>query len=171
MKELLPKLTERLAYCHANASKLEVIPFTSHVPQEDNDIISHTWFWPRVGQFFKPKDVIVTETGGCFENKGLLTLAHALRQGTSNFGIMDVRLPEKSILVSQILWGSIGWSVGMLSTTRFFQMTPTFHAYPGSTLGAALAARDVGLGRTILFVGDGSLYAYSPFIIAFKMMA
>ena len=29
----------------------------------------------------------------------------------------------------------------------------------GSTLGAALAAKDVGMNRTILFVGDGSLYA------------
>lgn len=27
-----------------------------------------------------------------------------------------------------------------------------------STLGAALAARDTGLGRTILFTGDGSMY-------------
>ena len=27
----------------------------------------------------------------------------------------------------------------------------------GSTLGAALAARDMQLGRTILFIGDGSL--------------
>ena len=47
-------------------------------------------------------------------------------------------LPPQSVLVSQILWGSIGWSVG-------------------SCLGAALAARDVGLNRVILFVGDGSL--------------
>jgi pyruvate decarboxylase len=27
----------------------------------------------------------------------------------------------------------------------------------GSTLGAAIAAREKGLGRTILFIGDGSL--------------
>ena len=40
--------------------------------------------------------------------------------------------------MSQILWGSIGWTTG-------------------STLGAALAARDLGLGRTLLFIGDGSL--------------
>ncbi len=42
------------------------------------------------------------------------------------------------MFVSQILWGSIGWTVG-------------------STLGAAYAAQDRDLGRTILFVGDGSL--------------
>ncbi|RDB18060.1 putative pyruvate decarboxylase C13A11.06 [Hypsizygus marmoreus] len=120
MKQLIPKLTERLLFYRASASKIEVPRFIATVPEEAHDIISHTWFWPRVGKFFKPRDVIVTETG------------------TANFGILDVPLPEKSVLVSQVLWGSIGWSVG-------------------SALGAALAAQEVGLGRTILFVGDGSL--------------
>jgi len=73
-----------------------------------------------MGEFFKPKDVIVAETG------------------TSSFGILDVALPHDSVFVSQILWGSIGWTVG-------------------STLGAALAARELGLNRTILFIGDGSM--------------
>lgn len=52
---------------------------------------------------------------------------------------MNVPLPDSAIFVAQVLWGSIGWTVG-------------------ATLGAALAARDLNLGRPILFVGDGSLY-------------
>jgi hypothetical protein len=44
--------------------------------------------------------------------------------GTSNFGILDVPLPTGAILVNQILWGSIGWSVGqslrLLSFEQFF---------------------------------------------------
>jgi pyruvate decarboxylase len=63
MKELLPKLAARLQPLHEEARKLEVPKFTIQVPEEDNDVISHTWFWPRVGQFFKPRDVIVSETG------------------------------------------------------------------------------------------------------------
>ncbi|MCL6362630.1 hypothetical protein EXT49_21785, partial [Pectobacterium polaris] len=71
--------------------------------------------------FFKSGDIIVTETG------------------TANFGIMDVPLPPKSHLLSQIFWGSIGWSVG-------------------AALGAAVAAGEMkSAGRVILFVGDGSL--------------
>ncbi|KAJ7459792.1 pyruvate decarboxylase [Mycena latifolia] len=120
MKELLPMVTTRLQPCSAVARKIPVPDFTALVPKEDNDIISQAWFWPTMGKFFKPKDVIVAETG------------------TSSFGILDVPLPEKSIFVSQILWGSIGWTIG-------------------STLGAAFAARDLGLNRTILFIGDGSL--------------
>ncbi|KAG7439324.1 pyruvate decarboxylase, partial [Guyanagaster necrorhizus] len=67
-----------------------------------------------------PKDVIVAETG------------------TPIFGILDVPLPDDSILLNQFFWGSIGWSVG-------------------SCLGAALATKDRDLGRVVLFVGDGSL--------------
>ncbi|KAF8809567.1 pyruvate decarboxylase [Phlegmacium glaucopus] len=120
MKMLLPKLTEKLQHFHPTTSQIQVPTFVKHLPEEDSATISHLWFWPRLSYFFKPKDVIVTETG------------------TANFGILDVPLPTGAILVSQILWGSIGWSVG-------------------SCLGAALAARDLGLSRVILFVGDGSL--------------
>lgn len=120
MKQLLPKLGEALKGLQPLVRKFEVPPFVKELPKENTPVISQLWFWPRLSYFFKPKDVIVTETG------------------TSNFGILEVPLPPESVLVSQILWGSIGWSVG-------------------SCLGAALAARDVGLNRVILFVGDGSL--------------
>lgn len=87
---------------------------------DDSQTITQAWFWPRVGEFLIPKDVIVTETG------------------TANFGIWDTRFPAGVTALSQVLWGSIGWSVG-------------------AAQGAALAAKDAGNGRrTILFVGDGS---------------
>ncbi|KAK7690152.1 hypothetical protein QCA50_006801 [Cerrena zonata] len=120
MKHLLPKLTARLQPLKETAQQLSVPKFLSPVPQEDNQIVSQSWLWPRMGQFFKENDVIVAETG------------------TSSFGILDVPLPKGSTFLAQILWGSIGWTVG-------------------STLGAALAARERELGRTILFVGDGSI--------------
>ncbi|KAK7469175.1 hypothetical protein VKT23_003666 [Stygiomarasmius scandens] len=120
MKQLLPKLTQRLHPYNSLARKIEVPKFVANIPEEDNDVISHDWFWPRLSGFFKPKDIIIAETG------------------TSSFGILDVPLPKDAVFLAQILWGSIGWTVG-------------------STLGAALAARELGLGRTILFIGDGSL--------------
>ncbi|KAK0201639.1 pyruvate decarboxylase THI3 [Desarmillaria ectypa] len=120
MKDLLPKLTSRLESYRSATLAYDVPPFHAVVPQEDDNIISQAWFWPTLAKFFRPKDVIVAETG------------------TSNFGILDVPLPNESILLNQIFWGSIGWSVG-------------------SCLGAALAAKDRGLGRVLLFVGDGSL--------------
>ncbi|KAM5533631.1 hypothetical protein V8D89_012744 [Ganoderma adspersum] len=120
MKRLLPKLTHRLQPFKEDAFQHDVPKFQLPIPQEEDDTISQNYLWPRVGQFFKSNDIIVAETG------------------TSSFGVLDIPLPAGAIFVSQILWGSIGWTVG-------------------STLGAAYAAQDRSLGRTILFVGDGSL--------------
>ncbi|KAG1840611.1 thiamine diphosphate-binding protein [Suillus subalutaceus] len=120
MKSLLPKLTERLSKYQEVASRIPVPHYRLDVPKESDDKISHAYFWPRVGKFFRKQDIIVAETG------------------TSNFGVLDVPMPDESVFVSQILYGSIGWATA-------------------STLGAALAARDKHLGRTILFTGDGSM--------------
>ncbi|KAF2129817.1 pyruvate decarboxylase [Dothidotthia symphoricarpi CBS 119687] len=57
--------------------------------------------------------------------------------GTSNFGIWETRFPKGVNAISQVLWGSIGYATG-------------------STQGAALAAQEMGIKRTILFTGDGS---------------
>ena len=58
--------------------------------------------------------------------------------------------------MSQILYGSIGWTVGKgLERTRA-AWGVTLRII-GSTLGAALAAREKELGRVILFIGDGSM--------------
>ncbi|KAG6884170.1 hypothetical protein C0992_006841 [Termitomyces sp. T32_za158] len=136
MKELIPKLTERLESYHAAASKLVVPRFLAPVPNEETETITHNFFWPRLAQFFRPRDFIVTESGMHATFCSVSFIDHF--EGTANFGILDVPLPEKSVLINQILWGSIGWSVGSL-------------------LGASLVAKESGQGRAILFVGDGSL--------------
>jgi len=56
--------------------------------------ITHKWFWPRMGKFFKERDIIVAETG------------------TSAFGIINVPFPSKASCLAQTLWGSIGWATG-----------------------------------------------------------
>ncbi|KIO02700.1 hypothetical protein M404DRAFT_147308 [Pisolithus tinctorius Marx 270] len=120
MKLLLPKLTARLEEYRKGADRVIVPHYKPVIPQEADTRISHAYLWPRVGQFFKEKDIIIAETG------------------TSSFGLFDIPLPDNAIFLSQVLYGSIGWTVGSL-------------------LGAAIAARDLKLGRVILFVGDGSL--------------
>ncbi|XHF97678.1 hypothetical protein AWENTII_001263 [Aspergillus wentii] len=81
--------------------------------------ITHSWLWPLVGQWLREKDIVITETG------------------TANFGIWETRFPPGVTAISQVLWGSIGYSVGACQ-------------------GAALAAKEQDNRRTILFVGDGS---------------
>lgn len=122
MKGVLRKVTDRLPKLNVEAA-----PPTSQnrIPSQENDVsrdstISHAWFWPRMGQWLREDDIIVTETG------------------TANFGIWETRFPKGVVALSQVLWGSIGYSVGACQ-------------------GAALAAKETGDRRTILFVGDGSL--------------
>ena len=57
--------------------------------------------------------------------------------GTSGYGIWNCKFPHKTTAISQILWGSIGYATGACA-------------------GAALAAKENGGRRTILFTGDGS---------------
>jgi pyruvate decarboxylase len=121
MRGVLRKIINKI-----DLSKLSAIsgPRIKNEVKENEDssaTITQAWFWPRVGQFLKENDIVITETG------------------TSNFGIWETKFPPGVTAISQVLWGSIGYSVGACQ-------------------GAALAARDVGSNRrTILFVGDGSL--------------
>ncbi|PFH63039.1 hypothetical protein XA68_10080 [Ophiocordyceps unilateralis] len=121
MRGVLRKLIDAV-----DGKELSVLPPPAAVNEPDRDsddgsqTITHAWFWPRVGQFLRENDIVVTETG------------------TANFGIWDTKFPSGVTALSQVLWGSIGWSVGACQ-------------------GAALAVRDAGENRrTILFVGDGS---------------
>ncbi|KAG1898119.1 thiamine diphosphate-binding protein [Suillus fuscotomentosus] len=124
MKWLLPKLTERLSKFQEGASRIPVPHYKLDIPKESDDKISHAHFWPR-------QDVIVAETG------------------TSNFGVMDVPMPDQCIFVSQILYGSIGWATGKHSQVSLLNLHLTGND--------SIAARDRHLGRTILFTGDGSM--------------
>ncbi|ERF73472.1 Pyruvate decarboxylase [Endocarpon pusillum Z07020] len=122
MKGVLRKVTERLPKLNVEAAP----PVSQNkIPNGELDVskdspISHAWFWPRMGQWLKEDDIVVTETG------------------TANFGIWETRFPKGVLALSQVLWGSIGWSVGACQ-------------------GAALAAKEAGSRRTLLFVGDGSI--------------
>ncbi|KAK7679519.1 indolepyruvate decarboxylase 1 [Cerrena zonata] len=90
-------------------------------PAEANTLLSQEYLWNRVSTWFREGDIIITETG------------------TSAFGIVQSRFPNNTVGISQVLWGSIGFTVG-------------------ATLGAVMAAQEIDpKRRVILFVGDGSL--------------
>ena len=94
MKPLLPKLSARLAEWRDIALKKEVPRYKAVLPNDASEVITHDYLWPRIGIFLRSGDVVVSETG------------------TSSFGVLDVPFPDDATLVTQILWGSIGWTVG-----------------------------------------------------------
>lgn len=121
MKGVLRKVIDRMGKLNIQSGPVA----HNEIPKQDqhiskDQVINHAWFWPRMGQWLQPKDIVITETG------------------TANFGIWETKFPEDVTALSQVLWGSIGYSVGACQ-------------------GAALAAKEMdGNRRTILFVGDGS---------------
>lgn len=121
MNGVLKKVTERMGKLNVEEGPTP----TNKIAKEDANMtedtaVSHDWFWPRLGQWLQEDDIIITETG------------------TANFGIWETKFPKGVTALSQVLWGSIGYSVGACQ-------------------GAALAAKETGNRRTILIVGDGSL--------------
>ncbi|CAI5758547.1 unnamed protein product [Candida verbasci] len=124
MKELLGKLVESPKLKEiVEKNEKPVIKTDEFEPVQlkDDETITQAWLWTNLGGWLKEGDVIITETG------------------TSNFGIIQTKFPKNTIGISQVLWGSIGYSVG-------------------AAAGAVIAAEEVDKSRrVILFVGDGSL--------------
>lgn len=119
MNGVLSKVTAKLGKLNIEAGPSP----DNKIPQQEVDssspVVTHAWFWPRLGQWLAKDDVLITETG------------------TSNFGVWETRFPQNVTAIAQVLWGSIGYATG-------------------AAQGAALAAQEKGLKRTILFTGDGS---------------
>lgn len=85
------------------------------------------YMWKRVSYFLNEGDVVVTETG------------------TSSFGILTTTFPKHVKAISQVLWGSIGFSLPAAVGANF--AVDDF-----KKLNSSYPER-----RVILFIGDGSL--------------
>jgi len=98
MNQVMQKLIKTLDYSRIRS--IETPLMTNVIPRRESESISkeitHAYFWPRVGQWLKEHDVVVTETG------------------TANFGILEARFPAHVSHISQVLYGSIGYAVGAL---------------------------------------------------------
>lgn len=70
MKLLLRKLIDAIDFKKlqhgSESSKAEPPQLSNDIEAEEanagTEVISHAWFWPRVGQWLKENDVIITET-------------------------------------------------------------------------------------------------------------
>lgn len=114
MHELLPLLTSALPAIY------NPIMFRPRVKPDliDTSIndITHNYLWNKLSEYLTPKSVIVSETG------------------SAGFGVSSVNSIKGAIYINQLLWASIGYSIG-------------------AAVGAAFADRS---RKVYLFVGDGS---------------
>ncbi|KAL1960889.1 hypothetical protein VTO42DRAFT_5872 [Malbranchea cinnamomea] len=85
------------------------------------DPLDQKRFWSRLSKYLQPGDCVIAEVG------------------TSQYGSLDLRLPDDCQYFSQLYYSCIGFTVP-------------------ATLGVLLARREMGhKGRVVLLVGDGSL--------------
>lgn len=121
MKPVLAAIPDKLTPADPEAA-LPVPKLATHIRQPaEETALNQNYLWARLSNFLRPGDVIITETG------------------TSSFGIVNTVFPENAVGISQVLYGSIGYSVG-------------------AALGASLAIDELDPNRRVLlFVGDGSL--------------
>ncbi|KKY32877.1 putative pyruvate decarboxylase [Diaporthe ampelina] len=94
MKAVLQRIVNKV-----DTTKLSALPS----PQVENQVaanddgsqtITQSWLWPRIGEYLRENDIVITETG------------------TASFGIWETKFPKGVTALNQTLWGSIGWSVG-----------------------------------------------------------
>jgi pyruvate decarboxylase len=119
MRQLLPDLTEQWPtdLIRPYTGKPFQIEKPILDPKTQNEIV-HEYFWHKLPDFIPENSIVVAETG------------------TSAFGVFNMRAPTGVTFLTQILWGSIGYSVG-------------------AALGAALAGKQENQ-RVFVLVGDGS---------------
>ncbi|KAL0082424.1 thiamine diphosphate-binding protein [Phycomyces blakesleeanus] len=113
MSELLPLLIKELPQYPSRT--YPPVPRPQDI-KHDSQEITHNYFWNKVPDFMDTNAIVVAETG------------------TSEFGVFNMNAPKGASFITQVLWGSIGYSVG-------------------AAYGAAMADRS---RRVYLFVGDGS---------------
>ncbi|KAI9276262.1 pyruvate decarboxylase PdcB [Sporodiniella umbellata] len=124
MTEFLPLLTKSLP---ETPRVFELGPRAQTLPIQPGTEITHNYFWHTVPKFMEENSIVCAETG------------------TAEFASLNMNGPKGTTYITQILWGSIGFSVG-------------------AAVGAAIAARD---RRVYLFVGDGSFQLTCQEVSAF----
>jgi len=94
MRGVLRKITELADIGRIQANPNPEVRNEVTRQRDESDIITQAWLWPRVGEYLRENDVVVSETG------------------TANFGLWETKFPPGCVSLNQTLWGSIGWSVG-----------------------------------------------------------
>lgn len=114
LKELLGKLAAQLAKREAD---IRISQSPLPVSHTNDPSFSQAYFWQAIQHFIQPEDIIFGEAG------------------TAHSGASNLRLPAGARYHSQIIWGSIGFTLPALLGSQVAQPAQ----------------------RHLLFIGDGSL--------------
>ncbi|KAL1645153.1 hypothetical protein SLS61_008477 [Didymella pomorum] len=122
-----------------SASDLQSLPWQQAQPKPfstvpKDEIISHSKLWDLFAPFIRPGDIVMGETG------------------TSGYGVREMRTPPNVRVFAPVTWLSIGY---MLPAAQGAALAQRQMREQAQCNGAVKG--DTQSGRTILFIGDGSL--------------
>ncbi|KAF3043912.1 hypothetical protein E8E11_001393 [Didymella keratinophila] len=122
-----------------SASDLQSLPWqqTKPTPFSDvpkNEAISHSTLWDLFTPLVRPGDIVMGETG------------------TSGYGVREMRTPPNVRVFAPVTWLSIGYMLPAAQGAALAQRQMREQAQTNGALNG-----DTQSGRTILFIGDGSL--------------
>ncbi|KAF9695610.1 hypothetical protein EKO04_006692 [Ascochyta lentis] len=98
-----------------------------------DEVISHSKLWDLFTPYIRSGDIVMGETG------------------TSGYGVREMRTPSNVRVFAPVTWLSIGY---MLPAAQGAALA---HSQIRSQLSGAVNGEKAKEGRTILFIGDGSL--------------
>ena len=124
-KDKLPKVTK------------PTLPPRPTPKDADSEQIVQSWIWNRIGEFLRPGDIVLAESG------------------TAQFGMPDATFPDNITFITQLFYSSIGYTVGSCLGAALALR----EKQQGSKVDYMQDAgvNNQGQGRVILLVGDGSL--------------
>lgn len=127
---------------HISPSRLPKVPKPElgprPIPEDLNsEKIVQSYIWTRIGEFLRPGDVVLAESG------------------TAQFGMPDATFPDNITYITQQFYSSIGYCVGstlgaLLGLREKKEGAKVDYMQDGGV-------NNRGEGRVILLVGDGSL--------------
>ncbi|KAK4541378.1 hypothetical protein LTR36_007979 [Oleoguttula mirabilis] len=142
IKAVLGKLLEQLSTDKVPNCSKPKLPETPPEDDADSKIITQSWIWDRLAQFFQPRDVVIGETG------------------TASFGIPDATFPADTTWITQTYYGSIGYATPAAFGSAVALADPTT-ARGGRTV---LVTGDGSLMLTVQEVGNMVKHRLNPIL-------
>ncbi|KAF2874581.1 thiamine diphosphate-binding protein [Massariosphaeria phaeospora] len=106
-----------------------------------SEALKQDFLWPTLGDFFRPGDIVIGETG------------------TSAFGLCDSRLPKGVMMFNQTVYGSIGYATGAI-----VGVAQAIKESEGKWKRPILVTGEGSMHLTIQAIGDMLRYDLKPII-------
>ncbi|KAK5125323.1 hypothetical protein LTR85_000432 [Meristemomyces frigidus] len=143
IKAMLQKLLEQVSTDKVPKNSKPKLPETPPEDDANSKMITQSWIWHRLAEFFQPHDIVIGETG------------------TASFGLPDATYPADTTWITQTYYGSIGYATPAAFGSAVALSDATTSRSHGRTV---LITGDGSLMLTMQEVGNMVKHKLNPII-------